>query len=147
MSKFFATGDSESESENESSDENEVMLADDRMSTNRFVYSESESEDEGKRVVRSERDKRLEELRTVVRAVKNHLKIADWVSLAKDFDSLSAAIDKARNVLIDRSRTALVTAAAPSANVVLPPFVLASLSIAWTTRSAPPSATRRPRSA
>ena len=126
MSKFFATGDSESESDDQQSSEDEVMV-DDRLTTNRFVYSSSESEDEGKRVVRSEKDKRLEELNTVVKAVKNHLKISDWVALQKDFDALQAALDKARNVLTDRSKLGAVTAATPHAALVLPPFVLAAI--------------------
>ena len=127
MSKFFATGDSESESDDAFSDEDEGLVVDDRLITNRFVYSSSESEDEGKRVVRSEKDKRLEELRTVIRAVKNHLKIADWVSIVKDFDALQSALDKARNVLIDRTLAAAVTPQAPHANIVLPSFVLQSI--------------------
>ena len=126
MSKFFATGDSESESEDQLSSEDEVLV-DDRLTTNRFVYSSSESEDEGKRVVRSEKDKRLEELNTVVKNVKNHLKISDWVAIQKDFDALQAAIDKARNVLTDRAKLPLITVAAPHAAIVLPQFVLAAI--------------------
>ena len=126
MSKFFATGDSESESDDQQSSEDEVMV-DDRLTTNRFVYSSSESEDEGKRVVRSEKDKRLEELNVVVKAVRNHLKISDWVAIAKDFDALQAAIDKARNVLTDRLKLPLVTAAAPHAAITLPPTVLSAI--------------------
>ena len=126
MSKFFATGDSESESDDQQSSEDEVLV-DDRLTTNRFVYSSSESEDEGKRVVRSEKDKRLEELNTVVKNVKNHLKISDWVAIQKDFDALQAAIDKARNVLTDRTKLALISAAAPHAAIVLPQFVLSAI--------------------
>ena len=127
MSKFFATGDSESESDDQFSDEDEGIVVDDRLITNRFVYSSSESEDEGKRVVRSEKDKRLEELRAVIRAMRNHLKIADWQSIQKDFDALQSALEKAKNVLIDRSKAALVTPTAPHANIALPPFVLQSI--------------------
>ena len=127
MSKFFATGDSESESDDQYSDEDEGIVVDDRLITNRFVYSSSESEDEGKRVVRSEKDKRLEDLRTVIKAMKNHLKIADWVSIAKDFDALQSALEKAKNVLIDRTKAALVTPTAPYGNIVLPSFVLQSI--------------------
>ena len=78
-------------------------------------------------MVRSEKDKRLEDLRTVIRAMKNHLKIADWQSIQKDFDALQSALEKAKNVLIDRSQAGLVTAAAPYANIGLPSFVLQSI--------------------
>lgn len=97
MSKFFATGDSDSESEVVSSDE-EVQV-DAGNTGNRFVYSSSESEDEGKRVVRSEKDKRFDELRATMRQIKNHLKINDWTAVQKDFDQLTKQLEKAEKVL------------------------------------------------
>jgi translation initiation factor 3 subunit C len=49
---------------------------------NRFQMeeSESESEDEG-RVVRSEKDKKFEALLTITTAIRNQLRIANWVEV------------------------------------------------------------------
>lgn len=126
MSKFFATGDSSDESDEIVSDEEELVV-DDRLTTNRFIYSSSESEDEGKRVVRSERDKRHEDLNAVVKQMRNHSKIQDWVSIVKDFDALQKSVEKSRSVLIDRTRavpTGTNATTSPFYNIILPTFVL-----------------------
>src|SRR4051812_8180512 len=103
MSKFFATGESESESEDQQSSGDEGGGLDNNNNTttatsksesvgggggNKFVYSSSESEDEGKRVVRSEKDKRFDELQSTIKQLKNHTKIHDWTAIQKDFDQL-----------------------------------------------------------
>jgi translation initiation factor 3 subunit C len=60
----------------------------------RFV--DSDDDEDEKRVVKSAQDKRTDELQKVVKDVRNHKKINDWVSLQSDFDSLQRVLAKAR---------------------------------------------------
>ncbi|KAJ1567209.1 Eukaryotic translation initiation factor 3 subunit C, partial [Nowakowskiella sp. JEL0078] len=53
---------------------------------------QSGSETEGvKKVVKSARDKRFEEMRAFVKTLKNAKKINDWVAIQNEFDKLAAA--------------------------------------------------------
>jgi translation initiation factor 3 subunit C len=102
MSKFFARGDSESESESEysSGDDSDKQLDKGEKATGgKFVYESSESEDEGKRTVKSEKDKRFDQLLATIKLVKNHIKIHDWTAIQKDFDTLLKQIEKAEKLI------------------------------------------------
>lgn len=89
MSRFLRTAgsDSSSSSEPESESEEEEIEPDTEKKKGRFLRSDSddeESEDEGdvKRVVKSSKDKRLEEIEATGKAMDNALKINDWVAIS-----------------------------------------------------------------
>ncbi|KRX58152.1 Eukaryotic translation initiation factor 3 subunit C [Trichinella sp. T9] len=100
MSKFFR-GFSDSESESEST-EDEVQISS-RPSHARPVQSLpfSDSDDDERRVVRPEKDRRYEELNELIRQIKNYRKISDMSKLLSGFEDLCKAFHKAR-ALIDR---------------------------------------------
>jgi len=91
MSRFLRTAnasDSSSSSESESEDEDE---SDDEGGAHKEVKprsrflrdsDEEESDEEVKRVVKSARDKRLEEMEATGKAMDNALKINDWIAIS-----------------------------------------------------------------
>lgn len=96
MSRFFqndSDSDTSSSSSSSGSSTDSSLLSEDerptkitptasKAHTRRVLLSDSEDESSGpKRVVRSARDKRTEELRSTVRLIDNAKKINDWVSL------------------------------------------------------------------
>ncbi|XP_067137495.1 eukaryotic translation initiation factor 3 subunit C isoform X2 [Centruroides vittatus] len=95
MSRFFATG-SESESESSSSEEEQAQSKTTGI-TSAFTFSDEE--EETKRVVRSAREKRYEELVDIIKQVKNHKKIKDMSKLLTSFENLSRAFMKAKPVI------------------------------------------------
>ncbi|CAB3359522.1 Hypothetical predicted protein [Cloeon dipterum] len=91
MSRFFATGtDSESES---SSEEEQVQ----RQPAAAFTFSDDE--EETKRVVRSTKEKRYEELTNLIKQIRNHKKIKDMSSMLSSFEDLTRAYQKALPVI------------------------------------------------
>ncbi|KAL9004756.1 MAG: hypothetical protein Q9188_002440 [Gyalolechia gomerana] len=70
----------------------------DRTGVNKFLRdqeSSEESEDEEKvTIVRSAKDKRLEELEGVVKLIDNAKKIGDWSSISTEFDKLNRQVTK-----------------------------------------------------
>ncbi|KAM0800024.1 eukaryotic translation initiation factor 3 subunit 8 N-terminus-domain-containing protein [Usnea florida] len=124
MSRFFTQGDSSSESSSsdeeelysdeegeqksaEESSEEEEASEDEASSSSdeggksgvskflRDVASSDESEDEDKvTVVKSAKDKRLEELEGVVKVIDNAVKIGDWSTIATEFDKLNRQVMK-----------------------------------------------------
>ncbi|KAJ8098823.1 eukaryotic translation initiation factor 3 subunit 8 N-terminus-domain-containing protein [Lipomyces tetrasporus] len=91
----------EDESEAESSDEDEAggfLKAGAKGSAARFLRgeeSEESDEDESRRVVKSAKDKRLEEIDAIIRTIDNAKKINDWVHISNEFDKLNKIIAKA----------------------------------------------------
>lgn len=65
-----------------------------KVQTQRFIMQQSDSEDE-KRVVRSAKDKRQEEIHAVLRNLNNHKKIKDMSKVETDFDDLVKLYEKA----------------------------------------------------
>ncbi|RUS82412.1 hypothetical protein EGW08_009864 [Elysia chlorotica] len=98
MSRFFHAG-SDSESESESSDDGVVDVRPAGLTRAQLQFSDDE--EETKRVVRSEKDKRFDELKGIIKVLKNHKKIKDMANVLTDFESLTRAFDKARKV-VDR---------------------------------------------
>lgn len=99
MSRFFRGGDdsdSSTESSSSSSDE-EVGVPAARTTVggvrSRFMVSDSEDEDV-KRVSRSAKDRRYDEMNSIANNVKNHMKNSDWSKLQEDFDSLNDNLRK-----------------------------------------------------
>ncbi|XP_034827516.1 eukaryotic translation initiation factor 3 subunit C [Maniola hyperantus] len=92
MSRFFATGtDSESDS---SSEEEQVVRAP------AAVYTFSDDEEETKRVVRSMKEKRYEELEGIIHSLRNHRKIKDFSSALASFEELQRAYTRAAPVVL-----------------------------------------------
>ncbi|XP_041575442.1 eukaryotic translation initiation factor 3 subunit C-like protein isoform X3 [Taeniopygia guttata] len=98
MSRFFTTGsDSESES-SASGDETAPKAAGGPYSKPLLL---SEDEEDTKRVVRSARDKRYEELTNLIRSIRNAMKIRDVSRCLEEFELLGRAWAKAKGV-VDR---------------------------------------------
>ncbi|XP_055939619.1 eukaryotic translation initiation factor 3 subunit C-like [Argiope bruennichi] len=94
MSRFFAGSDTESES---SSSEEEQVPQKAQGITSAFTFSDEE--EDVKRVVRSAREKRYEELTEIIKLIKNHKKIKDMSKLLTSFENLTRAFVKARPVI------------------------------------------------
>lgn len=91
MSRFFATAlDSESES---SSEEEQVQ----RAPAATFAFSDDE--EDPKRVVRSTKEKRYEELTNLIKQIRNYKKIKDMSSMLSSFEDLMRAYNKALPVI------------------------------------------------
>lgn len=94
MSRFFQAG---SDSETETESEEEVQTQ--RPAIPVRAYQLSDDEEDTKRVVRSEKDKRYEDLRNIIKTLKNHKKIKDMASVLTDFEGLCKSYDKAKKVV------------------------------------------------
>lgn len=93
MSRFFASKDSESETESEASEE-------DRKQPSKFQnYNLSDDEEESKRTLRSAKDKRFEEIQSVIKALRNSKKIKDVGKVLEEFDTLTKAFAKSLKVI------------------------------------------------
>ncbi|KAK0097254.1 hypothetical protein PV326_002740 [Microctonus aethiopoides] len=92
MSKFFTTG---SDSESESSSEEEQIQ---RAPAAAFTFSDEE--EDTKRVVRSNKEKRYEELTNLIKLIRNYKKIKDMSSMLSSFEDLQRAYQKALTVVM-----------------------------------------------
>ncbi|XP_011403348.1 PREDICTED: eukaryotic translation initiation factor 3 subunit C-like [Amphimedon queenslandica] len=95
MSRFFATG-SDSESSTESSDEETQPTRSVPARKPQFAFSDDEEE---KRVVRSQKDKRSDELKDIIHSMRNRQKIRDIVKVQNEFEVLQKAYVKSKSVL------------------------------------------------
>ncbi|XP_046733998.1 eukaryotic translation initiation factor 3 subunit C [Diprion similis] len=91
MSRFFATG---SDSESDSSSEEEQI-----QRPTGAVYTFSDDEEETKRVVRSTKEKRYEEITNLIKLIRNYKKIKDMSSMLTSFEQLTRAYAKALPVI------------------------------------------------
>uniref|UniRef100_A0A060TDK6 Eukaryotic translation initiation factor 3 subunit C n=1 Tax=Blastobotrys adeninivorans TaxID=409370 RepID=A0A060TDK6_BLAAD len=57
---------------------------------------EESSEDEGRRVVKSAKDKLMDEIDATIKAIDNAKKINDWVTITTEFDKLNRLVDRAQ---------------------------------------------------
>ncbi|KAL7736354.1 hypothetical protein ACLKA6_014824 [Drosophila palustris] len=92
MSRFFANG---SDSESESSEE-EVQAQNYNKAAN---FQFSDDEEEVKRVVRSTKEKRYENITSIIKTIRNHKKIKDIPNTLSSFEDLTRAYTKALPVI------------------------------------------------
>ncbi|TIC20813.1 hypothetical protein E3Q13_00452 [Wallemia mellicola] len=99
MSRFLKTagGDSSSsDSDSDDSDDSDESDDEDGPKKSRFLKDapsdESDSEEETKKVVKSAKDKRVEEMEAVIKTLDNASKISDWVAINTEFDKLTRLV-------------------------------------------------------
>jgi len=92
MSRFFATG---ADTESDSSSEEEQVI---HQPTATFTFSDDE--EDTKRVVRSAKEKRYEELTNNIKQIRNFKKNKDMISMANSFEDLMRAYQKALPVIM-----------------------------------------------
>jgi translation initiation factor 3 subunit C len=90
-SRFFATG---SDSESETSSEEEQIQ---RQPATAFTFRDEE--EETKRVVRSAKEKRYEDLTNIMKQIRNFKKIKDMSNMLSSFEELMRAYTKALPVI------------------------------------------------
>jgi Eukaryotic translation initiation factor 3 subunit 8 N-terminus. len=97
QSKFFAEGGA---SDSNDSDDNVSQTSEqEEKVVKKPAYFESSSDEDVKRVVRSEKDKRYEALRQVISRIKDKMRIKDFVSLSDEFDELNKQLEKSKKVI------------------------------------------------
>ena len=64
----------------------------------RDADSDSESEEEVRKVIKSAKDKRLDEFEAVVHSIENAQRIDDWATISKEFDALLRLCDRQRKL-------------------------------------------------
>uniref|UniRef100_A0A3Q3W0L5 Eukaryotic translation initiation factor 3 subunit C n=1 Tax=Mola mola TaxID=94237 RepID=A0A3Q3W0L5_MOLML len=96
MSRFFATG-SDSESEESSSADEITPKAPGTTFKQSLLLSDDE--EDTKRVVRSAKDKRFEELTNFIKTIRNAMKIRDMSKCLEEFEQLCRAFLKSKNIV------------------------------------------------
>ncbi|KAG0648224.1 Eukaryotic translation initiation factor 3 subunit C [Hyphodiscus hymeniophilus] len=98
-----AASDAQDSDEEEDDDEDDSSSEDEdgakKSGANRFMRdadseSEDSSDEDRAKIVKSAKDKRLEELEATVKAIENGEKINDWGSISAEFDKLNRQVVK-----------------------------------------------------
>ncbi|XP_024530138.1 eukaryotic translation initiation factor 3 subunit C [Selaginella moellendorffii] len=103
MSKFWDQGvDSDSEDDVKSSEDADDFkdIVTPGEAGNKYLNktSDSEGSEDEKRVVRSAKVKRFDEMSATIDQIRNHMKINDWVSLQESFDKINKQLEKVLRV-------------------------------------------------
>ncbi|XP_061765417.1 eukaryotic translation initiation factor 3 subunit C [Nerophis ophidion] len=96
MSRFFATG-SDSESEDSLSADEITPKAPGTTFKQSLLLSDDE--EDTKRIVRSAKDKRFEELTNLIKTIRNAMKIRDMSKCLEEFEQLGRAFLKSKNIV------------------------------------------------
>lgn len=101
-------GESDSDSDSDSETEESMSEGEGKPKKSRFLRTDATDEDTsdeegGKRVVKSARDKRLEEMEASGKQMDNAVKINDWVAISNG-DQSFAHSNVARSLLIETRR-------------------------------------------
>jgi translation initiation factor 3 subunit C len=88
-------------SEEEENEDNVVKVA---SGAARFMKGAASSDDESsdedvKRMVKSTRDKRFEDMRAIAKGISNGQKNGDWVMIQNEFDKIVKALNKAASII------------------------------------------------
>ncbi|KAH8080293.1 eukaryotic translation initiation factor 3 subunit 8 [Cristinia sonorae] len=104
VSRFLRTNDDSDDSDSDTDSDEEPMTEDDEpkevKKTSRFLKGDSDddSDEDVKRVVKSARDKRVDEMVASGKMMDNALKINDWVAISNEFDKLGRMVQRQQNV-------------------------------------------------
>ncbi|KAH7474605.1 hypothetical protein PRIC1_013268 [Phytophthora ramorum] len=101
MASRFWAGSSSSEEESDASDVSDVETSQQqqaRAASRWAVQSDSDS-DEEVRVVKSAKDKALENMERNCAAIRNHMKINDWTQIQSEFDELCKQLERAKKTI------------------------------------------------
>ena len=111
MSKFFAKASELSESESESSSEDERPVQQAKEAVKKPVapvkktymrnFEDSEESEEEQRVVKTQKDKRLESMNAILKDLNNHIKINDFGALQTDFDKVTEEITRSSHMIFE----------------------------------------------
>ncbi|KAG8731640.1 Translation initiation factor 3 subunit c [Ceratobasidium sp. 423] len=104
MSRFLKTGSGSSSSDSSDSDDSDSDDSDGsdkKPKKSRFMAggdSDSDSDDDAPRIVKSAKDRRLEEMQSTGNAIDNALKINDWNAINNEFDKLLRLVQRQTNL-------------------------------------------------
>eukprot|EP00193_Tetraselmis_chui_P013756 CAMPEP_0177770216 /NCGR_PEP_ID=MMETSP0491_2-20121128/10794_1 /TAXON_ID=63592 /ORGANISM="Tetraselmis chuii, Strain PLY429" /LENGTH=962 /DNA_ID=CAMNT_0019287391 /DNA_START=118 /DNA_END=3006 /DNA_ORIENTATION=+ len=102
-SEDSSSDDSDSDSDSDSSSGSDSSSdSDDDNKANKFLRSDSDSDsdsDDDKRVVKSAKDRRYEELAATTDEIRNKMNINDWASIQSCFDKLNKQLETYQKLL------------------------------------------------
>ncbi|QRV94424.1 eukaryotic translation initiation factor 3 subunit 8 [Ceratobasidium sp. AG-Ba] len=104
MSRFLKTGSASSSSESSEESGGDESDSDESVKpkkTGRFkvgAASDSGSDEEGPRTVKSAYQRRIEEMQTIENGIDNALKINDWNAINNEFDKFTRLVEQQRNL-------------------------------------------------
>jgi len=100
MSKFWGKGSGSDSDESSSSEDSPINAGQkSKFMLSKWALEGSSSEEDDKRVVRSQKDKRWEAMENVIKEMKNGIRNQDFVKLLGNFEELNKAMTKAKSVV------------------------------------------------
>lgn len=135
MSRFLRTAGSDSSSSDSSDDDEESMSDDDgekgAAKKSRFLKSDSEddgSDEDTKRVVKSAKDKRLDEMEACGKLMDNALKINDWVAISNGTLTLPSSLYFSSHSLLEFDKLVRMVQRQQNVAEPVPSFYIRTLS-------------------